>query len=641
MSNSKYKILKKLGQGGMGTVYLGHDQILDRQVAIKVLSSELSSNSEFTERFLTEARVCAKLNHPNIIKIYDFGKSPSTNQVYFVMEFIDGDSLTNIIKFNKIETENKILSICKDVLSGLKCSHELGILHRDIKPDNILINKNGIPILMDFGIAKLIQNEGITRTGETMGTPEYMSPEQVMGSELNCQTDLYSFGIVMYQMATGKLPFQGDTPIATALKHVHETPPLPSNFNNSISPGLENIILKIIQKDKNLRYQSATEIINDLENLNSSNKAINISADARPIKTDKVILGNSHQTINTSLSENHNAQNIDTITSQLTQSKIKLCDVITKSIEEGKLNFHELLFDAITDNDVTALKFLADIKIPFNFINENNSTPLIHSIKSNSQDIFDLLISYKVDVNFKNNDDETPLMIACNTGDIETVKLLIKKGANPNLKNKKNELAYNYAENKGYSEISNFLLNISSSNSEPLESDNANISNNLIQNGNFSLHDILKDNISKNNFNPNYELFQSIENDIFFITNILIKLKLAEINVRDKKANTPLHQSVKFNNKIISSFLINNGSDCNAINSNGETPLHIACTNGNNELISILIEKTDHTIKNSNNKDILDIAKDKGNKEAIKLIESYLKSKSPSLINKFMNIFKK
>ncbi|MEZ7892565.1 MAG: protein kinase [Candidatus Wallbacteria bacterium] len=637
MSNSKYKIVKKLGQGGMGTVYLGHDQILDRPVAIKVLSSELSSNSEFTERFLTEARVCAKLNHPNIIKIFDFGKSPSTNQIYFVMEYIDGESLTNLIKFNKIETEKKLITICIDVLNGLKCSHEQGILHRDIKPDNILLNKSGNPILMDFGIAKLIQNEGMTRTGETMGTPEYMSPEQVMGSELNCQTDLYSFGIVMYQMTTGKLPFQGDTPIATALKHVHDTPLSPSQFNKSISQGLEKIILKVIQKDKNLRYQTATEIINDLYMLTDQNIEIKVSGnEVGPIKTNRISINTSQ----TNVSPKQLTQNIETSAINFNQSKISINDIILKSIEDGKLNFHEILFDAITDNDVETFNFLTALKLPLNFINKNNSTPLMHAIKSNSQDMIDLMLSYKIDVNFKNNFNETPLMIACNTGDLETVKLLLKKGANPDLKNNKNELALNYSENKGYSEISNFLLNFSSSISEPDEID-THTNDIKIQNGNLSLDEILLENISSNNFNPNYELFQAIENDQIFITNIIIKLKLADVNIKDKKSNTPLHHAAKYNNKSIITSLINNGANCNITNINDETPLHIACNNGNIDIISILLEKTDYTIKNSNSKDILDIAKDKGNKDIIKLIENHIKAKSPSLINKFMGIFKR
>lgn len=653
MSNSKYKIIKKIGEGGMGSVYLGHDQILDRPVAIKVLSSKLSSNKEFMERFLTEARVCAKLNHPNIIKIFDFGTSQNTNQAYFVMEFVDGESLTDYIKFNKIRTENRLIEICKSVLSGLKCSHDQGILHRDIKPDNILINKDGNPVLMDFGIAKLIQNESITRAGETMGTPEYMSPEQVLGNELNCQTDIYSFGILMYYMITGRLPFKADTPIATALKQVNEAPAPPSKFNSSMSRELENIILKTIHKNKNFRYQNAGEVISALETMNGSNIDTNFPVcEITPIKTDKLNVDN----FSDSRQDNNNAQPVqnndkitisnqpqavqnDGKTAEIKPSKISFHDILVKSIEEEKLNFHEMLFDAIADNDTIILNFLIDLKIPIDIIGENNSTPLMHSIKSNSNDIFDLLISNKADVNFKNKTGETPLMIACAAGDLETVKILIKKGANQNIKNSKNEIAFNYAENKGYSEITNYLLSISNTISKTDDIDEPANSKNY-RNGNLSLNEILQENLANGNLNAGFELFQSIENDKLAVASILVKQKLTGVNIKDKKSNTPLHQAVKFNNKTVTELLINNDADFNSVNNNGETPLHIACFNGNIDLVTLLIEKTDHTTKNSNNKTALDIAKEKGNKEIIKTIEAAIKSKTPSLINRFMDIFK-
>ncbi|EKD55863.1 MAG: hypothetical protein ACD_59C00015G0004, partial [uncultured bacterium] len=592
MSNSKYKIIRKLGEGGMGTVYLGHDQVLDRPVAIKVLSSKLSSNHEFVERFLTEARVCAKLNHPNIIKIYDFGTSPGTKQAYFVMEFIDGESLSNYIKFNKIGTEKRLVEICKCVLNGLKCSHDQGILHRDIKPDNILINKEGNPVLMDFGIAKLTQNEGITRAGETMGTPEYMSPEQVLGNELNCQTDLYSFGIVMYYMITGKLPFQSDTPIATALKQVNETPVPPSKFNTSMSLELEKIILKIMQKNKNLRYQNASEVISDLEMLSPQNNAVNISfSNVKPLKTDKLDIdglkvsapdngqgaaiqnadkiseneqSRTVQNVNklAEINQPQTVQNTGKTDNNIKPSKLSIYDILVKSLEEGKLNFNEILFDAIDDNDSGMFNFLIELKVPLNIIGENNSTPLMHSIRSNSPDIFDLLISNKADVNFKNKSGETPLMIACGAGDLESVKILIKKGANPNIKNLKSEIAFNYAENKGYSEITNFLLSISNISPESIEiEEQANAD--IFKNGNLSLNEILAENLAKENYNPGFEFFQSIENDKPAIVQILLKQKLVDVNIKDKKSNTPLHLAAKFNNKTIAGVLINYNADFN------------------------------------------------------------------------------
>ena len=621
MSDSKYKTIKKLGQGGMGIVYLGYDQVLDRHVAIKVLSPELSSNSEFIERFLREARVCAKLNHQNIVKIFDFGKIPGTGQVFFVMEFVDGESLTNYIKFNKIESENRFVEICKNVLSGLKYSHDMGILHRDIKPDNILINKEGIPILMDFGIAKSSQDEEMTKTGTLLGTLAYMSPEQALSNELNCQTDLYSFGIVMYQMVTGKVPFKGDAQKSTLWKHLNEIPVPPSQMKNSISSELEKIILKAIQKDKNIRYQNAAEIINDLNNYN-----IQVN-ETTPLVLSPEILSQS-------------GQNTEKNSAIIKSSRFGIRDILVKSMQDGKFNFGEMLFDAITDKDMEVINFLIELNVPLNFVGRNDLTPLMHSIRFNSQEVFDLLISYKVDVNYKNKNGETPLMIACGSGDLETVKILIKKGADPNIKNIRNEIAFNYSNNNGYLETSNYLLNISS-NTSPTDEINMHKKENPFQNGDLTITEILSENLSNGNFNPGYELFQSIENNKNIIASLLIKDKLTDINIKDKKSNTPLHQSVKFNNIAIAVLLINNNADCNIVNDSGETPLHIACYSKNIEIVKLLIDKTDHTVKTLNNKSIIDLARESGNKEIIKIVEAHIKSKSPSLINKFMGIFKK
>jgi len=238
-SIGKYKIEKLLGKGAMGEVYLGRDETLDRFVAIKVLQG----SAEFTTAFLEEARLCAKLEHPNILKIFELGKVEESGRLYCVMQYIDGGSLTELIKNKGVLSEAEVLAISRGVLSGLQCAHKAGIIHRDIKPDNILFDRNGFPIIADFGIAQNLNNV-FTLNKQIIGTPEYMSPEQAQGLDLNSRTDIYSFGVVMFQMATGRLPFCAETPLELALKHVNDTAPSPLAINRSMNPELAKIIIK-------------------------------------------------------------------------------------------------------------------------------------------------------------------------------------------------------------------------------------------------------------------------------------------------------------------------------------------------------------------------------------------------------------
>ncbi|HOD39531.1 MAG TPA: FHA domain-containing serine/threonine-protein kinase, partial [Candidatus Wallbacteria bacterium] len=219
---------------------------------------------------------CAKLEHPNILKIFELGKVEESGRLYCVMQYIDGGSLTELIKNKGVLSEAEVLAISRGVLSGLQCAHKAGIIHRDIKPDNILFDRNGFPIIADFGIAQNLNNV-FTLNKQIIGTPEYMSPEQAQGLDLNSRTDIYSFGVVMFQMATGRLPFCAETPLELALKHVNDTAPSPLAINRSMNPELAKIIIKAMKKDRTQRYADAKAVLADLAALE---RAGNIFPDA-------------------------------------------------------------------------------------------------------------------------------------------------------------------------------------------------------------------------------------------------------------------------------------------------------------------------------------------------------------------------
>lgn len=262
MLNNRYEILEKIGNGGMATVYKAKCHVLNRYVAIKILKDEFTTDSEFIKKFNTEAQSAAGLAHPNIVQIYDVCNED--NLYYIVMELIQGKTLKEIITEDGILSWKWSVNIAIQIASALETAHKNNIIHRDIKPHNIIITEDGIAKVTDFGIAKAVSNSTITAFGTTIGSVHYFSPEHARGGFTDAKSDIYSLGIVMYEMLTGRVPFDADTPVSVALKQVQEEPVDPMNYNENIPISVNRIILKAMQKDPNLRYQNATEMLKDL-----------------------------------------------------------------------------------------------------------------------------------------------------------------------------------------------------------------------------------------------------------------------------------------------------------------------------------------------------------------------------------------
>ncbi|MCS7243517.1 MAG: protein kinase [Candidatus Calescibacterium sp.] len=260
---NRYRVLSKLGQGGMGQVFMAHDTVLDRRVAIKVLSPELTKKEEFLQRFLREARITASLDHINIVKIYDL--VVSNNQYYLVMEYIDGQSLRSYIEKKENNSLDVSLDIFLQILDGMEYAHSRNIVHRDLKPENIMITKGRIVKITDFGLAFALGSHSITNPGMLMGTLGYLSPEQAKGVDVDHRTDIYSIGVILYELLTFNLPIVDLNPAGMIYKILNESPIPPSKYNPSIPKEIESIILKCLQKDKNRRYNKISEIKKEIE----------------------------------------------------------------------------------------------------------------------------------------------------------------------------------------------------------------------------------------------------------------------------------------------------------------------------------------------------------------------------------------
>ena len=255
----RYEIQSVLGKGGMGIVYKAQDRDLDDVVAIKTLRSEaLSADPTLLDRFKQEIRLARKITHPNILRTHDLGETSGLR--YLSMEFIKGITLKQMVEQDQLIPTPVALRVAKQICAGLAAAHEVGVIHRDIKPQNIIIEPTGGLKIMDFGIARLTQERGMTATGTVIGTPDYMSPEQARGLNLDFRSDIYSTGVVLYELFTGTLPFEGDTPLAVVLKHVQEKPPSPQAKNPKIDPKIAAIILKCMQKDPDDRFQSVNQL---------------------------------------------------------------------------------------------------------------------------------------------------------------------------------------------------------------------------------------------------------------------------------------------------------------------------------------------------------------------------------------------
>jgi serine/threonine-protein kinase len=260
--NDRYELVRHVARGGMAQVYLAKDLLLDRPVALKVLFPELSVDHSFVERFRREAQAAANLSHPNIVPIYDWGEGERT--YFIVMEYVDGRTLSQLIHQGPLDAE-QAASIAADVAAALEFAHRHGVIHRDVKPGNVLIDRSGQVKVTDFGIARAVgTQEGLTQTGAVMGTATYFSPEQAQGHPVDVRSDVYSLGVMLYEMVVGKPPFAGDSPVAIAYKHVREEPIQPSRANRAVPRSLEAIIMQAMAKDPAHRYQTAEDLRNDL-----------------------------------------------------------------------------------------------------------------------------------------------------------------------------------------------------------------------------------------------------------------------------------------------------------------------------------------------------------------------------------------
>jgi protein kinase/serine/threonine-protein kinase len=261
----RYEIIEELGKGGMGKVYRVEDKKIKEEVALKLIKPEIASDKKTLERFSNELKMARKIAHRNVCRMYDLGEEKGTH--YITMEYVPGEDLKSTIRRVGPLGAGKTIFIAKQVCEGLSEAHRLGVVHRDLKPQNIMIDKDGNARIMDFGIARSIMGKGITGAGVMIGTPEYMSPEQAEVKEVDQRSDIYSLGVILYEMVTGRVPFEGETPLGIAMKHKSEVPKDPKELNAQIPDDLNNVILRCLEKDKEKRYQSAGEVRSELANI--------------------------------------------------------------------------------------------------------------------------------------------------------------------------------------------------------------------------------------------------------------------------------------------------------------------------------------------------------------------------------------
>ena len=263
--SGRYELLEKIGDGGMAVVYKGKDKLLNRFIAVKILRPEFTKDATFVENFKRESQAAAGLSHPNIVGVYDVGREGNIN--YIVMELIEGDTLNKIIEREAPMDYRKVIDISKQVAQALRIAHKNKIIHRDVKPHNIMITEDGVVKLADFGIARAVNDATLSTGSKIVGSVHYFSPEQARGNYVDERSDIYSLGIVMYEMLTGKVPFDGDNPVTVALKHINEEIVPPIELEPGIPPALDRCVMKATSKYQTNRYANADELIQELENI--------------------------------------------------------------------------------------------------------------------------------------------------------------------------------------------------------------------------------------------------------------------------------------------------------------------------------------------------------------------------------------
>lgn len=283
---ARYEIEKEIGRGAMGIVYLAHDPVINREVALKTIdianSLDAVKREELTKRMLTEVRSAGRLSHQNIVTIYDYGQDLLP---FVVMEFVNGESLESLRQKRGKFSVNELCPFMGEIANGIDYAHSMGIVHRDIKPDNILITKENIPKITDFGIARILDTSS-TQDSAIIGSPSYMSPEQILGGPINGATDIFAFGVIIYYLLTGEKPFSASTPHAVTYKILNEEPKPPSFYNPSITLHVDGVLLKTLSKNPNERYKKAGDVIEFLVRAGSKRKE-RVKPSARDMLTEK------------------------------------------------------------------------------------------------------------------------------------------------------------------------------------------------------------------------------------------------------------------------------------------------------------------------------------------------------------------
>ena len=259
----RYEILELIGEGGMGRVFKVRDLELDKIVALKLIRADQAKDPANIQRFKQELILARQITHKNVVRIYDFGEANGFK--FFTMEWIDGASLRDTIRRRGKLSAEEALPTVRQMLEALQEAHREGVVHRDLKPHNVMIDRDGVPRILDFGIARTAETNTMTATGAVMGTPDYMSPEQAYGEKAGPQSDLYSLGVILYEMLTGELPFQADSPLSRVVMRLTKKPTKPRELNGELPEYVERVVLKCMEVDLELRYQSADEILHDLD----------------------------------------------------------------------------------------------------------------------------------------------------------------------------------------------------------------------------------------------------------------------------------------------------------------------------------------------------------------------------------------
>ncbi|MDZ4815379.1 MAG: protein kinase [Verrucomicrobiota bacterium] len=499
-----YEIQDTLGKGGMGCVYRARHTTLDRVVALKTLSGHLSQDADFVQRFMQEARAAARLNHPNIIQIYDFGQ---VDLIYYLaMEFVEGNSIGNFIKSSGRFSEADSILLMRQACASLACAHAAGVIHRDVKPDNFMLNLNGDVKLCDLGLAKLTQNEdmSLTQTGTAMGTPYYISPEQVRGDrDIDHRTDIYSLGATLYHLVTGTIPYPGATAAMIMAAHLHDTLPDPRVHVPELSEGMVRVITKMMSKDRGYRYSDMAAVDTDLYGLL---EGLTPPEPLMPEEQKTVIINHgsggtttippAHQTISgggttyaptgTFVEAPKSGAKIISWLSSLIVIVIVtgVGFLLLKNPENRKSLFSGVqqlmgkeggtettggvgsvpkgqggakLIEAAKRGVATEVASLIASGADLSAKDSQEKTALIHSSFNGHLDVVKSLVEAKTDLNAVDKDGWTALMYAANAGRDDVVAFLVEKGADATLKGNDGKTALSLAQYMGHTKVMELL----------------------------------------------------------------------------------------------------------------------------------------------------------------------------------------